>query len=179
MASEFKPGIGLAQRPTQTQTFVLTQRMQQVISLLPLSTLELSQRIQEEMAENPMLEEMEPAEGGEDDALDNKGDDPVDGSSDGSTDTSEDPFKQEIDWDDYLSGSHSSRTPRSYEEKTPTPFENTLSAKTDLRSHLMWQINMSTVDDERRAIAAYIVGNLDEKGYLDIPLTEISEALVA
>jgi RNA polymerase sigma-54 factor len=151
--------------------------MQQVISLLPLSTLELSQKIQEEMAENPMLEEMEPGAGGEDGVLDPRGNDPVDGSSDGSTDTSEDPFKQEMDWADYLSGSHSGRTPRSYEEKAPAPFENTLSAKTDLLSHLMWQINMSTVDDERRAIAAYIVGNLDENGYLDIPLTEISEAL--
>jgi RNA polymerase sigma-54 factor len=177
MASEFKPGMGLVQRPTQNQTLILTQKMQQVISLLPLSTLELSQRIQEELAENPMLEEMEPVEGGEDSVSDQKDDDLVDGSSDASTESLEDPFKKEADWDDYLSGSHSGRTPRSYEEKTPAPFENTFSAKTDLPSHLMWQINMSTVDDERRAIAAYIVGNLDENGYLDIPLTEISEAL--
>jgi RNA polymerase sigma-54 factor len=40
-----------------------------------------------------------------------------------------------------------------------------------------WQINMSTMDEEQKAIAAYIVGNLDENGYLDMPLAEISEAL--
>jgi RNA polymerase sigma-54 factor len=177
MTSNSKPHMGLVQRPTQTQTLILTQKMQQVISLLQLSTLDLSQRIQEEMAENPMLEEVAIGEDGGDGVSEHANDALGDGSSDASTDSLEDPFQQERDWAEYLSGNHSGRTQSSYEERTAPPLENTLSTKTDLNSHLMWQINMSTMDDEQKAIAAYIVGNLDENGYLDMPLAEISEAL--
>ena len=116
MTSNFKPHMGLVQRPTQTQTLVLTQKLQQVISLLPLSTLELSQRIQEEMAENPMLEEVATGDDGE--GVSEHTNDPLD---DGSSDASEDPFQQEIDWGDYLSGNFRGRTPSSYEEKTAPP----------------------------------------------------------
>lgn len=41
----------------QTQKLVMTQDLRQSIELLPLSTLELSDRINSELVENPMLEE--------------------------------------------------------------------------------------------------------------------------
>lgn len=177
MGYESTSGPGLVQRQTQTQTLVLTQKLQQLISLLTLSTTELSERIQQEISENPVLEEMGPGDGEGDGAADPLKEATAGEPSDGLTGTLEDPFHQELDWIDYLTGQHNGRNPSSYEEKAAPPFENMLPAKNDLPSHLMWQINMTILDDEQRAIAAYIVGNLDENGYLDIPLDEVCRAL--
>jgi RNA polymerase sigma-54 factor len=39
----------------------------------------------------------------------------------------------------------------------------------------MWQLNLTNPGGEQKEIAAYIIGNLDEHGYLDIPLEQISQ----
>jgi RNA polymerase sigma-54 factor len=90
--------------------------------------------------------------------------------------TPEEHPRPEVDWDNYLSGYNSGRAHLAHNEKDLHPFENVTSTKPDLSSHLMWQLNMTNLDEEQKEIAAYIVGNLDEDGYLDIPVEEISQA---
>lgn len=51
-----KLGASLSQR--QTQKLVMTQDLRQSIELLSLSTLELSDKIQNELLENPLLDEV-------------------------------------------------------------------------------------------------------------------------
>lgn len=51
-----KLGASLTHR--QTQKLVMTQDLRQSIELLSLSTLELSDKIQNELLENPLLDEM-------------------------------------------------------------------------------------------------------------------------
>jgi RNA polymerase sigma-54 factor len=35
-----------------------------------------------------------------------------------------------------------------------------------VEEHLVWQLNMSKMDETEHAIGLYIIGNLDENGYL-------------
>jgi len=177
MASNFKPHMGLVQKPTQIQTLVLTQKLQQAIGLLQLSTLELSQKIDTEMAENPLLEEVAAGETEGDGVSERGNDELTDGVPDVSNEPLNDPVRQEVAWAEYFSGQHSGRTVNSREEGAAPSFENIVSGKTDLRSHLLWQLNMTNLDEEQREIADYIVGNLDENGYLDIEFDDMVQAL--
>jgi RNA polymerase sigma-54 factor len=131
------------------------------------------------MEENPVLEEMVIGEteldGGNDYGKDEPGEEP----SDLPQIAPKEPTRQEMDWDNYLSGYNSGWTQSPYEERDLPPFENTTATKTDLNSHLMRQINMTNLDEEQKEIAAHIVGNLDEDGYLDLPAEEISGALTS
>ena len=59
--------ISLQQKPIQTQTLIMTPQLQMAIKLLQLSRVELAEKIQQELKENPILEDLaEP--GGEIDA---------------------------------------------------------------------------------------------------------------
>ena len=83
-----------------------------------------------------------------------------------------------MDWDNYLSeynsGYSEGFSERHYEEKDTPSFENFTASKTDLTSHLLWQLNMSNLDDEEREIGSFIVGNLNDDGYLEVTLDEIA-----
>jgi RNA polymerase sigma-54 factor len=179
MVFELRQGLGLTQRPTQIPKLILTPKLQQEISLLQLSTLELADRINQEMEENPVLEEMVIGETELDGGNDYGKDEPGEKPSDLPQIAPKEPTRQEMDWDNYLSGYNSGWTQSPYEERDLPPFENTTATKTDLNSHLMRQINMTNLDEEQKEIAAHIVGNLDEDGYLDLPEEEISGALTS
>ena len=55
--------------------------------------------------------------------------------------------------------------------------ENTLSRKTSLEDHLMWQLRLSGLSEADQAIAATIIYNLNRDGYLDTPLEELAAQL--
>jgi RNA polymerase sigma-54 factor len=176
MAGELKQVPGLVLRPTQIQKLILTPKLQQAISLLQLSTIELSVKINQEIEENPVLEEMVAGEAEVDTIAEHRKDEPIEDSFHLPEKTPEEHPRREVDWDNYLSGYKSSRAHSAHNEKDFPPFENATSAKSDLSSHLMWQLNMTNLDEEQKEIAAYIVGNLDEDGYLDLQVEEISLA---
>jgi len=176
MAAELKQIPGLALRPTQIQKPILTPKLQQAISLLQLSTLELADKINREMEENPVLEEIVTGDAEVDGSSACRKDDPSKGSPDPSDMASEELPRQEMDWGKYLSGAHSGWAHSAHEQKDLPPLENITDTKTDLSYHLMWQLNMTNLKEEEKEIAAFIVGNLDEDGYLDLPLEEISLA---
>lgn len=54
-------------------------------------------------------------------------------------------------------------------------FENITASKTDLYSHLMWQLNVTSLDHEKKQIGVHIIGNLNKDGYLEASLEEISK----
>src|ERR1044071_7696349 len=81
--------------------------------------------------------------------------------------------KQQETWDDadyeyffgeYLDEGYRPRQPQ--EVKELPPIENTLSSKSSLADHLMWQLNLQTSEQALRDIGAAIVGNIDDDGYL-------------
>ncbi len=83
----------------------------------------------------------------------------------------------EIDWQTYLEGYNLSGTTAEYfeEDEDRPSYENLLTKKSTLTDHLMWQLNLSRIDDRERRIAAEIIGNLDEDGYLKATLEEIAD----
>src|SRR5258708_452773 len=152
------------------QKLILTPSLQQAIKLLPMSTLELSDLLNQEMVENRMLEEAsteapQPAE---------------QAAPQETTEPERQPIKTDT-WDDqdyeYFSGDYldDGYRPRAPQEiKELPPIENTLSTSTSLADHLLWQLSMQTDDPLMREIGSAIVGNLDDDGYLVASFAELA-----
>jgi RNA polymerase sigma-54 factor len=155
-----------------SQKLVLTPALQQAIKLLPLATVELVDLLNQEVVENPLLEEVTTEEIQEADAaarIDKPDPDPK------PTTDSQDT------WDDadyayffgeYLDSGARQRVPREFKELPP--IENTLSTVSSLADHLAWQLSAGTEDELSQSIGAAIIGNLDEDGYLVASLEEIA-----
>jgi RNA polymerase sigma-54 factor len=160
------------------QKLILTPSLQQAIKLLPMSTLELADLLNQEMVENPMLEEV-PTE------------DPQPAEATPATEAGPEPEKPAEDkddkdgkdepWDDadyeyffgeYLDDGYRPRQPM--EVKELPPIENTLSTKSSLADHLAWQLNLQTSDPDIQEVGAAIIGNIDEGGYLVASVNEIA-----
>src|SRR5580765_3368751 len=143
------------------QKLILTPSLQQAIKLLPMSTLELSDLLNQEMVENPMLEEVptEELQPAEQQQQPNK------------TDTWDDQ-DYEYFFGDYLDDGYRPRAPQ--EIKELPPIENTLSTSTSLADHLLWQLSMQTDDAVLRDIGSAIIGNLDDDGYLVASFDELA-----
>src|SRR5438046_2915318 len=149
------------------QKLILTPSLQQAIKLLPMSTLELSDLLNQEMVENPLLEEV-PTEEQQADvaATPEKADAEQQQQQEKQRDKTDSWDDQDYEYffGDYLDDGYRPRQPQ--EVKELPPIENTLSTTSSLSDHLMWQLSMQTDDPLMREIGSAIVGNLDEAGYL-------------
>ncbi|HRI70861.1 MAG TPA: RNA polymerase factor sigma-54, partial [Polyangium sp.] len=77
---------------------------------------------------------------------------------------------KEVDWEQFLENRQMQQVPpgqRSGFDELP-PIDQNLSRNTSLREHLLFQLQMSDFVDNERAFAELIIGNLDERGYLDL-----------
>ncbi len=180
MALEIRQNLN--QELRLTQELVMTPQLQQAIKLLQLSRLELADRVQEEMAENPLLEELREEEGGgEGDPTEDRAvvpeareaprEEPRDEPADG------DDRKPEIDWEQYLSYTDSgsaSDLPAAPDDERPS-YENFLARDVTLHDHLLWQLRLSDLSPPEVEIGTLIVGNVDEDGYLRATVAEIAE----
>lgn len=149
------------------QKLILTPSLQQAIKLLPMSTLELSELLNQEMVENPMLEEvptedLQPAEATQEKPEEKPQE---------KTDTWDDQ-DYEYFFGDYLDDGYRPRTPT--EVKELPPIENTLSTAASLADHLLWQLSMQSDDPRVREIGEAIIGNLDDDGYLVATVDELA-----
>ena len=150
------------------QKLVLTPSLQQALKLLPMSTMELSELLNQEMVENPLLEEI-PTEDAQ-------------GVEIGNEKTNEEkPSEQDNDFNDqdydyffqeYLEGNS---LPRTQKETRELPsIESTLSSAPSLAGHLSWQLSMQADDSLLRDIGEAIIGNLDDDGMLVATVDEIA-----
>ena len=89
-----------------------------------------------------------------------------------------DPF-EEVDFgsyfQDYLDPGY--RTQPEYEESERPSFEHFLSQPTSLSDHLAWQLGALTLEPRLHEAAEYVIGNLDEDGYLAADDDELAAAL--
>lgn len=169
--------LEIRQQLKLSQQLVMTPQLQQAIKLLQLSRMELMDVVREELEENPVLEEGqetpdEKTPGEEEqaaaEAQSQETTQEAEGEGDGMAD---------IDWKTYLeSYSLGGTTADSYEDDDDRPsYENLLTKKTSLADHLMWQLNLSRLENLERAIAGEIIGNLDNDGYLHVSVEELAE----
>ena len=153
------------------QKLILTPSLQQAIKLLPMSTLELSDLLNQEMVENPLLEEvpteeLQPAETA---AAPEKAE--AEAEKPQKTDNWDD-SDYEYFFGDYLDDGYRPHAPA--EVKELPPIENTLSTSSSLTDHLMWQLSLQTDDERMREIGSAILGNLNDDGYLVASVDEIA-----
>src|SRR5439155_19255441 len=167
------------------QQLVMTPQLQQAIKLLQLSRLELEEMVLKELQENPALEEgqTEETESSEQPRAE------IQASPTG--DTSELVINREIsavdkigtlDWQEYLdthsNSIHGSLTAEATSEDSDSPpsWENSLTKKTTLEDHLIWQLRLSKITEQESAIGQYMIQNLNENGYLAVTIEEICNA---
>jgi RNA polymerase sigma-54 factor len=154
-------GYELKQQLKLSQQLVLTPQLQLAIKLLQLPRLELIEMINQELTENPVLEDVR---GTADDESPRE-------EAGAKSEISETEVKgaQEIDWERYLENAANPPPPpahRSKREDDLPGVEATATRSATLYEHIMWQVRMSDLDEEEESVASVIAGNLDEKGYL-------------
>ena len=146
----------------QSQNLVMTPQLQQAIKLLQLNNLEIAEFIEEEIENNPLLEKQEnPAESKPEDV----------------NNTSENDGQGQEDFDagstmaDIGAGGNTSF------DKLDNAFENSISRPETLRDHLTKQLQLSIQEPRDQMIAALLIDQLDETGYLRTSITELSDKL--
>ncbi|MGZ4810378.1 MAG: RNA polymerase factor sigma-54 [Thermoanaerobaculia bacterium] len=152
-----------------SQKLIMTPSLQQAIKLLQLSKLELQEVLNQELLENPLLEETAEeakAEEAEAEAQEKTQTEEEAKAAEPQKEAEKDSF-DEIDYDayfqDYIEYGYN---PRMSEEHEEFPIENTLTRPPNLTDHLTWQLGMSDASPRVKEIGAFIIGNIDEDGYL-------------
>ena len=162
--------VGLQQ--TLTQTTKLSPAQIQVIRMLELPSIELSKRINEELQENPALEEGRD-EGLEDERLrgleENEFDDnymPDDGYDEG---RQRDPLQNEdFNYEQYVSDDEtpSYMLRQQYNPADDDQREVPIIGGSSLIEELKAQVYLTPMNKEERHIAKWVLGNIDDDGYL-------------
>lgn len=169
--------------PQLTQKLIMTPQLQQAIKLLQLSRLELQQSLTQHLLENPLLDEIQ-SDVDESESLvnDEKVEAPpsLEGQdrSDPVVETREEQGSPEefsaSGWEEYF-GRDRGRGESAYsaaQDEFPS-YEQTVAKATSLEEHLLWQLSLSGLGDREKELGRLIIGNLDDDGYLRIPLTEV------
>jgi RNA polymerase sigma-54 factor len=187
-------GLHLSQR--LTQSLVLAPQLQQSLALLQAPTLELKALVEQELQQNPVLEEVStpelelqdkenrlaepsaetgdpsepPADLAFDPAAEKGGGEPVDD------------FQAEFDrlvqldqeWRDHFAQTNLPiRASAEEDEKRQFMFDS-LVAGTSLQEMLLEQVRESALPEDQRPIAEMLIGNIDEYGYLKVSLEELA-----
>jgi len=168
-------GLKLNLKVTQKQ--ILTPGLVQMVSVLALNRLELREMINQEMIENPVLEEQseEPT------ATDNYSDENFI-----RNETEKVPEKPESNpfdefdvgtfFNQYLDTGGDGGQSQEREVSERPSFEKFLSSPAGLTEHLTWQLSVTICSDSVRELVESIIGNLDENGYLTASTEELTQS---
>ncbi|MDR0715151.1 MAG: RNA polymerase factor sigma-54 [Bacteroidales bacterium] len=149
----------LHQRLQQKLIQKLSPQQIQMIKLLEIPTMQLEERIKEELIENPALEEgRESAE---------EGDDNLPQSEENEKDVSIDEYLRDETPSYKLSAKNYSQDT----QKTEIPF----SAGTSFHDHLVSQLGLRNITVREKALAEYLIGNIDDDGYLRRSLDSVAD----
>ena len=168
----------------QVQKLILAPALQQAIKLLPLTNLELIEVIDEELSQNPMIEiEGEAREGKAKDsetvAAEEAGVKNKEGLLEGlSLESTEPKMSGETADDNFLAGFQEylddGFRPHFTESRDAVSLENTISRTPSLWDHLNWQATLTFFEAADLEVAQFIVGNINEDGYLTTAVDEVA-----
>ncbi|MBC8441313.1 MAG: RNA polymerase factor sigma-54 [Deltaproteobacteria bacterium] len=170
--------LGLQQSLILTQQLVMTPQLQQAIKLLQLSRLELAEMIQQEMEQNPALEESLVDELSDKNitALESTVDSPEKETLTKEV-TIEEKIRTDTDWENYINEYNSTGRVYTESENTEAPnYEAFTSEKKTLKDHLQWQLGLSGLNEKQEEIGIMMIGNLNKDGYLCSDVEEIAQA---
>lgn len=143
----------------QAQKLIMTPELRQAIKMLQFTSQELWQYVESQLEANPLLEVENKREAEEHiEEYDNN--------------------SEEIDWKEYAEQyddiSYSNISSRDEKEST---FESYVSARTSLKEHLLFQLNLSIFDKRQKEVGEFIIESIDKNGYLGNSVAEISKQL--
>ncbi|MBT3386704.1 MAG: RNA polymerase factor sigma-54 [Desulfobacula sp.] len=173
--------LGLQQSLILTQQLVMTPQLQQAIKLLQLSRLELAEMIQQEMEQNPALEESAIDELSDKNitALESKTETPEKEAPVKEV-TIEEKIRTDTDWENYINEYNSTGRVYTESENTEAPnYEAFTSEKKTLKDHLQWQLGLYGLSEQQEKIGIMMIGNLNKDGYLCSDVEEIAQACSA
>lgn len=159
-----------------SQQLVMTPQLQQAIKLLQLSRMELIDEVRKELDNNPVLSEEDPSARSREANPNSRA-----SSNERSLENVErsdqaketDKATREVDWEKFLENrtlQNNASGPGQGSGSTDElpPIEQNFTRQQSLRDHLMWQLQMSDFIEEERKFAELVIGNLDDRGYLDL-----------
>jgi RNA polymerase sigma-54 factor len=187
-------GLHLSQRMSLSQ--VLAPQLQQSLALLQAPTLELKALVEQELQQNPILEEIPAAEvevserikldGPSDSEVGDLAEPPPDVKFDPATEKPSnapvDDFQAEFEklaqfdqeWRDHFSQTNLPvRQSQETEERRQFMFDS-LVAGTSLQETLLEQMRFSDMTEDQKPIAEMIIGNIDDRGRLKATVDELS-----
>jgi RNA polymerase sigma-54 factor len=153
---------GLHQQQSLKQ--VIGPQMQQSLQILQAAALELRQIIQQEMAVNPVIE-VEASEAPLDDSITADPEDDIKSLT-----------KLDEEWREYYAQSRAQTSRRSAEDEERHRFMmDSITAQITLQEHLLSQLSLADVRDPKiRAHCEFIIGSIDDDGFLHTKLDELS-----
>ena len=175
--------LSLGQNMQMAQKQVLAPRMIQSMEILQLPIIALQERIEQEMEDNPVLDQIEPTEEEETIAAETESPDaPADGERElvvDDTSNQEDDFERLLNMtenlpDDYEEQSRPSRGQIEAEgDRRHDQMANMVARPESLQDYLDHQLSWFDLDDDTRRMADRIIYNLDSNGYLKSPLEDL------
>lgn len=159
--------LGLQLRLKQT----LAPQLIQSLKMLQMPILKLEQVLRHELSVNPLLEEEEILE------PERKEEEEVNDKSIENSDPILDPGMTKIDWDYYLGDEADDYTFKRMRERKEEWQTNTPALEKSLYEHLLEQLSLLKLEEGEYEIGEFIIGNIDESGFLSCPIEEIAEIL--
>jgi len=92
----------------------------------------------------------------------------------------EDGRLDKLDWREYLenySNNWQDNQESEQDDERRQALENTLTRRTSLEEHLMWQLRMSSLEHNDQIIGATIIYNLNDDGYLETMVEDLARQL--
>src|SRR5437879_13454193 len=164
-----------------SQQLVMTPQLRQAIKILQVSRAELETLVDQELTENPLLEEQQVEEKAEDavPTVDSQtGTEDWQANGEAQPEVQEASSVGEIDWKEFaenygndMHGSSGGNAPSDDDDRRPA-LENILVKRTLLPDHLMWQLRLSDLPNADKEVGAILIGSLDKDGYLTVSLEE-------
>jgi len=162
-------GQGFEQSQSLNLQQTIAPQMQQSLQVLQAPTLELRHLIQQELEANPTLED-ETVEISLEETVEADGGDSDDDGFDEEFDALS---KLDDEWREYMAQSrqHTSRSADA-EEKHQFLMDS-LTEPITLQEHLMTQLGLAEATPDERALAERLVGNIDDDGFLAVPIEDM------
>ncbi len=168
--------LELRQQLKLSQQLVMTPQLQQAIKLLQLSRLELVDAINQELEENPALDEQQDTTPKELSA-EQQGTETKEVAEEKEVKV-EEQLDGDIDWDNYIEEYNSTgKTYQQVDHREAPQFEAFVSSKKTLEQHLLWQLLMFLPAEFEKEIGTMVIGNIDKDGYLTSTVEEIAKSM--
>jgi RNA polymerase sigma-54 factor len=168
---------GFQQVQKQSQSLVLAPQLRNSLKILQVPAVELRTSILEELQTNPLLEEMPIDSISVEEQKDGTSETPVADQSEELSFSSEDYSvldKISEDMREQFSQENSGQAHTTEDEERRDHFMNSLTQDISLQQHLIEQAELSHSTQAEREALVYLIGNLDDNGYLTESLSNIA-----